>query len=92
MLFQEASKLHIVLSSYQRPVITNTNKPLEGNLIWNMDEHVGLTSYDEEFSELTNFYSTLKEEALKTAQNITDDTWYSVKKENSATNYITTYR
>ena len=92
MLFQEASKLHIVLSSYQRPVITNADKPLEGNLIWNMDEHVGLTSYDEEFSELTNFYSTLKEEALKTAQNITNDSWYSVKRENSANNYITTNR
>ena len=30
-----------------------------------MEDNIGLTSYDEELTELTDFFPTLKEEALK---------------------------
>ena len=46
-------------------------------MIWNMEDNVALTSYDEELTELTDFFPTLKEEALKVLpdgdfENITD--------------------
>ena len=34
-------------------------------MIWNMEDNIGLTSYDEELTELTDFFPTLKQEALK---------------------------
>ena len=58
-------------------------------MIWNMEDNVGLTSYDEELSELTSFYPTLKEEVLKATSNITKDIWYSLTNvRSSAANYI----
>lgn len=69
-IFAEASKLHIILSSYQRPVVTNVQKELEALPIWNVEENVGLTAYDEELTELTSFLPSLKQEALEAAKSV----------------------
>ena len=88
LMFKEASKLHIFLSSIQRPVL-NTYKEMETEMIWDMDNHVGLSTYDEEFTELKAFLPTLKKEATEAAKNIDGTQWYiNQHREVSTGNYI----
>ena len=73
LMIQEASKLHIFLSQYQRPVLV-IPKEIDSQPIWDK-EHVGLSTYDDEFAELKEFLPTLKQEALKATENITHEHW-----------------
>ena len=49
--------------------IVHQHHEFETDLVWNMEDHVGLTAYDEELTELTQFFPSIKEEALKATQN-----------------------
>ncbi len=84
LMLQEASKLHIFLSQYQRPVLVLPGKILETDPIWDVENSVGLSTYDEELSELKEFLPILKEEGLKAAANVTDDGWVVRKHSNTA--------
>ena len=89
LLIQEASKLHIFLSQYQRPVLAITREGIETELIWDKDQHVGLSTYDEELTELKEFLPKLKEEAMKVAKEIDPDDWYVYNhQDHSTTNFI----
>lgn len=74
IIHQESSKLHFILSSYQRPALSHASA-IETETVWDIDNHVGLSTFDEEFNELKEFLPQLKSEALKAAENVTNQHW-----------------
>jgi len=78
LIFQEASKLHIFKSKYQRPVIA-LPREMETKPVWTV-EQAQLSSFFRyrlyyKFKELLEFLPTLKKEALEAAKNINDQDW-----------------
>ena len=69
MLIQESSKHHIFLSHYQRPVLTIEKDNMENEVVWDHENHVGLSTYDEEFEALKEVIPVIKAEALKAVEN-----------------------
>jgi hypothetical protein len=51
---------------------------LEATPLWNMVDNVGLTAYDEEFSELEAAWPVIKDEVLKVAKNISRENDWQV--------------
>ena len=74
MIYVEGSKLHAFLSKYQRPVLILPDVDNE-QLIWDPEQNVGLSTYDEELTELREFLPTLKKEALEAIGNISAEHW-----------------
>ena len=89
MLIQEASKHHIFVSHYQRPVLAIEKDNMENEIVWDHENNVGLSTYDEEFTALKEFIPTLKEEALKAVENEAENSrFYRRYYENTAAGNI----
>lgn len=76
LMFKEVSKLHVFKSEHQRLVLPVEKQLDSKDLIFDLENDVGLSTYDEEIQELTEFLPKLKEEALKAAENVTKENWY----------------
>ena len=91
MLIQESSKHHIFLSHYQRPVLSVEKDNMENEIVWDHENHVGLSTYDEEFTALNEFIPIIKEEALKAVENEAEQQRFYVRfYQNTANNIFET--
>ena len=78
LIFQEASKLHIFKSKYQRPVIT-IPREMETKHVWTLDQ-AQISSFFRyklyyKFNELLEFLPTMKKEALEAVNNEIQQDW-----------------
>ena len=91
MMIAESSKHHIFLSHYQRPVLAVEKDNMENEIVWDHENHVGLSTYDEEFTALNEFSSIIKEEALKAVENEAEQQRFYVRfYQNTANNIFET--
>ncbi len=72
LLHQEASKMHLYLSSKQRPL--EGVEDLESKPIWSLEKDVGLTAHDEDVKEITEKLEKLQSESLS----LPPSEWYPV--------------
>ena len=90
ILYQEASKIHIFLSKFQRPVMPVQD--LESMPVWSLKEDeidVKLTQHDMEFTELESSYKTIVAEAEKAMEDMADGSWLSEQRTTSDTTTVT---
>ena len=83
IVYQEGSKLHLFLSSIQRPVYAFTD--IDSKPIWPINEEdidVSMTQHEEEFVELKDNYLLLLREAQNAMEVISDEEiWFNIEKQ-----------
>ena len=75
LIFQEASKHHIFLSQYQRPVLPHTRE-METKMVWEVEQFQLSTFYrytdQYKLAQLVDFLPTMKKEALEATKHINE--------------------
>ena len=75
LILQEASKHHIFLSQYQRPVLAHTRE-IETKMVWDIEQFQLSTFYrytdQYKLAELVDFLPTMKKEALEATKHINE--------------------
>ncbi len=94
LVYQEASRLHVFLSQYQRPTLIIPGSEYESQPIWTVEDNVGLTRYDEEFGDFEAAWPKIKAEALALAKSFNsqdgndDWSWWVMKQLKSLSNNL----